>query len=123
MLYLRLIFLYNNYIHMSPWDLFGRTLTAGLYEYIPYFKKTTINKCYLRRTFFEAAALVTLGGQVISLSALTPAAVVLSSGWVSGGEDEAVISGPKPHQPVTQGGPSSRAGSHLARAENAESRS
>lgn len=74
MLYLRLIFLYNNYIHMSPWDLFGRTLTVGLYEYIPYFKKTTINKCYLRRTFFEAAALVTLGGQVISLSALTPAA-------------------------------------------------
>ena len=61
---------------MSPWDLFGRILIAGLHEYISYLKKNnTINKCYLRRTFFEVAELVTLGDQVISLSAPTPATV------------------------------------------------
>ena len=79
MLCLRLIFFFLNstFFLMLPWDLFGRTLIAGLHKYIPYLgeKKPTINKCYLRRTFFEVAELVTLGNQVISLSAPTPATV------------------------------------------------
>ena len=39
MLCLRLIFFFKYNILMSPWDLFGRTLFAGLHEYISYLKK------------------------------------------------------------------------------------
>ena len=91
----------------------------------PIFKNTTINKCYLRKTFFEATTLVTQGDQVVSLSALTPAAV--RAGAASGRlvEDEAVI--PRPAatadgHAVLRMDTAPRAGSCPARAENSKAK-
>ena len=127
MLCLRLIFFFFFLIqhsHVTMGFIWQDTncWLAWIYSLLKKKKQNTINKRYLRRTFFEVAELVTLGYQVISLSAPTPATVraelclgVCWNGW-------SCYLWPRSRGPVTWSGHSSRAGSHLARAENARSR-
>lgn len=91
------------------------------------FKNVTVNKRYLRKTFSEPTTLVILGDQVISLSALTPAAI---RARVLPGRPEEGIGLRSltrlPHLTVHALLRRDRApevGSHLARAEDTKSRS
>ena len=80
---------------MSPWDLFGRTLIAGLHEYILCFlKKKQYKQMLLKKTILWSCWACHPGrpGNLIICS--NTSYCQLSSVWASAGRDEAVISGP-----------------------------